>query len=97
MNERSTLRVLVFPADDIALRYEVDRALREIDQELPEQRQISQLQDRLRRWYRSLTIRRRHALGGYEDDPTRVWYVYRDGRVRGRHEAATTVGRTRAR
>jgi hypothetical protein len=87
MNDRSTLRVLVFPGDDVALRYEVDRALREIDDGLPEAGQISALQDRLRRWYRSLTVRTRDTLGGYEDDPTQVWYVYRDGRIRNRHES----------
>lgn len=86
MNDRSTLRVLVFPADDVALRHEVDRALHDVDDDQPEQRQMSQLQDRLRPWYRSLTIRSRDALGGYDDDPTRVWYVYRDGRIRSRHE-----------
>jgi hypothetical protein len=86
MNDRSTLRVMIFPGDDIALRHEVDRALGEIDEALPEAGQISELQDRLRRWYRLLTVRTRDTLGGYEDDPTHVWYVYRDGRIRNRHE-----------
>ena len=87
MNDRSTLRVLIFPGDDVGLRHEVDRALREIDERLPEAGQISELQDRLRPWYRSLTVRTRDTLGGYEDDPTHVWYVYRDGRIRNRHES----------
>jgi hypothetical protein len=87
MDDRSTLRVLVFPADDLALRHEVDRALAEVDAALPEARQMADLEERLRPWYRSLTVRARDALGGYDDDPTRVWYVYRDGRIRAREAA----------
>jgi 3-methyladenine DNA glycosylase/8-oxoguanine DNA glycosylase len=96
MDDRSTLRVLVFPADDIALRHEIDRALAEVDSDLPETHQIADLEDRLRPWYRSLTIRARDTLGGYDDDPTRVWYVYRDGRIRARHDALERLYRALA-
>ena len=85
MHDRSTLRVLVFPADDAALRHEVERVLEDLDEIMPEPEQIAELARRLRPWYRSLTVRARDAMGGYDDDPTRVWYVYRDGRIRARH------------
>jgi len=86
LTDRSSVHVLVFPADDVALRLELQRALREVPAELPEARRIADIEDRLRRWYRSIEIRPRDPLGGYDDDPTRVWYVYRDGRIRARNE-----------
>ena len=78
--------MLVFPPDDVPLRHEVDRALAEILPTVPEPRQMAALTDRLRTWYRSVQVRQRDALAGYDDDPTSVWYVYRDGRVRARNE-----------
>ena len=86
MTDRSSVHVLVFPAEDVTLRGEIHAALADIPADLPEPRQIEHVQDQLRRWYRSIEIRPRDPLGGYEDDPTRVWYVYRDGRVRARSE-----------
>jgi hypothetical protein len=86
LTDRSSVHVLVFPAEDITLRGEIHAALADIPADLPETRQIEHVQDQLRRWYRSIEIRPRDPLGGYEDDPTRVWYVYRDGRIRGRSE-----------
>ncbi|HEY8438741.1 MAG TPA: hypothetical protein VIK65_09035 [Candidatus Limnocylindrales bacterium] len=86
MTVRTNLRVLVFPPDDVALRHEVDRALAEVTANVPEPRQMAALTERLRTWYRSIQIRQREPLGGYDDDPTTVWYVYRDGRIRARNE-----------
>jgi hypothetical protein len=86
LTDRSSVHVLVFPAEDVTLRGEIHAALADIPADLPETRQIEHVQDQLRRWYRSIEIRPRDPLGGYEDDPTRVWYVYRDGRIRGRSE-----------
>jgi hypothetical protein len=83
---RTNLRVLVFPPDDVALRHEVDRALSEVLATTPEPRQMAELTERLRTWYRSIQIRQREPLAGYDDDPTCVWYVYRDGRIRARTE-----------
>jgi hypothetical protein len=86
LTDRSSVHVLVFPADDVALRAEFHRAFAEVSADLPEARQIADIEDRLRRWYRSVEIRPRDPLGGYDDDPTPVWYVYRDGRIRARNE-----------
>jgi hypothetical protein len=86
MTDRFPLRVLVFPAEDVDLRGEIQAALANIPADLPESRQIADLEKHLRRWYRSIEIRPRDPLGGYDDDPTRVWYVYRDGRIRARNE-----------
>ena len=86
MTVRTNLRVLVFPADDLALRHEVDRALADVLATVPEPRQIAALTERLQRWYRSIQIRQRETLAGYDDDPMIVWYVYRDGRIRVRNE-----------
>lgn len=88
MTVRTNLRVLVFPSDDVALRHEVDRALAEVVATVPEPRQMAALTERLRTWYRSIQIRQRQPLGGYDDDPTTVWYVYRDGRIRARNDPA---------
>jgi hypothetical protein len=86
LTDRTALRVLVFPAEDVALRREVQAALADIPADLPESRRIADIEQRLRRWYRSIEIRPRDPLGGYDDDPTAVWYVYRDGRIRARNE-----------
>ena len=83
---RSNLRLLVFPVDDESLRRDVDAAVRRLPEDLSEADARAAVQHDLRRWYRSLSIHERDALGGYPDDPARVWYVYRDGRVR-RHDA----------
>jgi hypothetical protein len=85
MDYETNLRVLVFPADDAGLRREVDAALATLPEGLSEAAQIAAVERRLRRWYRAIQVRPRDTLGGYEDDPTRVWYVYRDGRIRNRN------------
>ena len=87
MNDRSNLRVIVFPADDIALRREVDSMVAVGERSCDPEFGPAVLQQRLRHWYRSLEVRERSVLGGYPDDPTRVWYVYRDGRIRRRNDA----------
>ena len=79
MPTHSLPRVLVFPADDLALRREVEAALAATDGALPEDARIAAIERHLRTWYRSLRIRTRDPFGGYPDDPTPVWYVYRDG------------------
>ena len=84
MIDRSNLRVLVFPADDVALIHEVRATMARVPQNLPETAQIRAVEQELRRWYRTLQIRPRETLAGYDDDPVRVWYVYRDGRIRAR-------------
>jgi hypothetical protein len=86
LTDRSSVHVLVFPAEDVTLRGEIHAALADIPPDVSEANQIEHVQDQLRRWYRSIEIRPRDPLGGYEDDPTRVWYVYRDGRIRSRSE-----------
>src|SRR4051794_20483252 len=85
MPTHSLPRVLVFPADDVALRREVEAALVATDAALPEDARIAAVEKHLRTWYRSVQIRTRDPFGGYPDDPTPVWYVYRDGRIRHRN------------
>jgi hypothetical protein len=87
VNHRQNVRVLVFPADDVALRREVDKALQDLPENLPEPDVLAALASALKRWYRAIQIRVREDLAGYDDDPTRVWYIYRDGRIRRRNEA----------
>jgi hypothetical protein len=82
-SERPRSRV---PADDIALRREVDKALQDLPGNLPEPDVLAALASALRPWYRAIQIRVREDLAGYDDDPTRVWYIYRDGRIRRRNE-----------
>jgi len=83
---RSPLRLLVFPADDKGLLRDLDAAVGRVPPEATEDEAMAAVQQDLRRWYRSLTVRERDSLGGYPDDPARVWYVYRDGRIR-KHDA----------
>lgn len=79
---RSNLRLLVFPVTDSALRREVDAAVARAPGGLADDAARVHVEQDLRRWYRSLQIHERDDLGGYPSDPVRVWYVYRDGRVR---------------
>src|SRR5919112_4592985 len=88
MPDRLNLRVLVFPADDLPLRGEVERALQDLSRGDITASDLTPetLETRLRPWYRSVQVRIRDPLGGYADEPTVVWYVYRDGRIRRRNE-----------
>ena len=81
---RLHLRLLVFPVDDEGLQHAVEAAVGRLGDDVPDADAPAAVQQDLRRWYRSLSIRERDALGGYPDDPARVWYVYRDGRIRKR-------------
>ena len=82
MTDRPTLHLVVFPRSDAALRRDVETALRDVGSS-PEERTTAKLVERrLRRVYRNIQVHPRDSLGGYDDDPTAVWYVYRDGRVR---------------
>jgi hypothetical protein len=87
MTHRNAVQVHVFPAGDAALLREVERALADLDETRPERDQKAFVESSLRRWYRTVSIRTRDSIGGYPDDPTIVWYVYRDGRIR-RHNPA---------
>jgi hypothetical protein len=79
---RSNLRLVVFPVADEAFREDVEAAVKRIPDELTDELARTHAEADLKHWYRSLQIRERDDLGGYPDDPIRVWYVYRDGRVR---------------
>jgi len=76
------LRVVVFPSDDSVLNRDVHDVLRRLPAALTSDLARTAVERELRHWYRSLTIHERDAFGAYPDDPTVVWYVYRDGRVR---------------
>jgi hypothetical protein len=79
---RANLRFVVFPSDDPALVRDVRDAIQRLPEALAEDVARANAQHDLRRWYRSVVIHERDAFGAYPDDPTTVWYVYRDGRVR---------------
>jgi len=96
MIERSTLRVVTFPADDDAFRREVETALVDLVDAGPLEAQRVVLEERLRTWYRSVQVRRRDSLGGYAGDLGEVWYVYRDGRIRPRNDVLERLYRAMA-
>ena len=79
---RPNLRFVVFPSDDPALSHDVGDAIRRLPEALADDVARANAEHDLRRWYRSLVIHERDTFGAYPDDPTTVWYVYRDGRVR---------------
>ena len=79
---RPNLRVVVFPSDDATLRADADAAIDRLPAALTNELARSAAERELRQWYRSMSIHVRDALGGYPDDPSVVWYVYRDGRIR---------------
>jgi len=87
MQDRRNVRVLVFPADDAALRGEVESALGRASELGSDIEQAEALRSELRPWYRSITVQVRDAFGGYDGDSVPTWYVYRDGRVRVRNDA----------
>ena len=82
MHDRRNVRVLVFPADDAALRGEVEHTLDRLPEGGSDDQQVETLRAELRPWYRSLSVHVRDSFGGYDGDPVPTWYVYRDGRVR---------------
>jgi hypothetical protein len=86
MNDRRNVRVLVFPADDLALRAEVESTLDRVSELGSDDEQIDALTSGLRPWYRSVTVHVRDDFGGYDGEAVPTWYVYRDGRVRPRNE-----------
>src|SRR4051812_31565394 len=88
MTDRSNVRILSFPVDDDALRAEVERALAVLP---ATGATAAELETALRPWYRSVQVRARNPLGGYADEPSEVWYVYRDGRIRRRNESLDRV------
>jgi hypothetical protein len=96
MNERHNVRVLVFPADDAALRAEVESSLERIADRGADGDSAEALRTELRPWYRSVTVHVRDAFGGYDGDPVPTWYVYRDGRVRPRNEGLDRLYRAMA-
>jgi hypothetical protein len=75
------LRLICFPTADLSFREDVDRALAD----LPREGTPAELRDRLlatlRPWYRAVEIAFQDELAQLEMQPTRIWYVYRDGRV----------------
>lgn len=87
MIDRPTLRLLVFPASDTALRRDVEAIVRTIPRAALDPSTATVVEQRLRRMYRNVQVRPRDTFGGYDSDPVAVWYVYRDGRIRARNEA----------
>ena len=86
MSDRRNVRVLVFPADDVALRAEVESSLDRVSELESDADQIDALTSELRPWYRSVSVHVRDDFGGYDGEAVPTWYVYRDGRVRPRND-----------
>jgi hypothetical protein len=79
---RTDLRFLVFPAEDPALRTDVATVIAALPDRIADDAARVVAERQLRRMYPSLRIQQRDDFGGYPDDPSRVWYVFRDGRIR---------------
>ncbi|HEX5013050.1 MAG TPA: hypothetical protein VFV72_02740 [Candidatus Limnocylindrales bacterium] len=82
MSETHTPRLLAFPSGDSDFRDDVERAQRHLNPVESDADCREHLLHELRRNYRSVEIVAQDALAQFEHDQSRVWYVYRDGRVR---------------
>src|SRR5262245_53494311 len=76
------LRILSFPSADAAFREDVDRASETITEQMTDDEGRAHVLRELRAWYRSVEVVAQDHLAQNELLPHRVWYVYRDGRVR---------------
>lgn len=82
MTAPDLLRLRVFPSSDADFRRDVERALLELPRDLADAELRDLLAGAMRPWYRSIEIVIQDELGHLSLDPTRTWYVYRDGRLR---------------
>lgn len=81
------LRLRVYPTSDPNFRADVERAVATLPPGSPDAALREQLKARLREWYRVCDVVGQDEIAHMSVDPTRTWYVYRDGRIR------TTDGR----
>lgn len=82
MRSPTDLRVLSFPSADATFHADVLRARETIDEDLPDAEGRIRLADLLRPSYHAVDVVPQDLLAQHELVPLRVWYVYRDGRVR---------------
>jgi hypothetical protein len=76
------LRLLSFPSSDATFRDDVRRAGDALDEDMSDEEGHRALLEALRPRYRSIEIVTQDHLAQHELLPIRVWYVFRDGRVR---------------
>jgi hypothetical protein len=76
------LRLISFPSADENFREEVQSAVKRLPDRQSEDEWRRQLVDELRQWYPAVEIVPQDTLAQLELQRIRVWYVYRDGRVR---------------
>lgn len=76
------LRLLSFPSADAAFREDVERAAETVTERMTDQEGRAHVASGLRPHYRSVEVVAQDHLAQNELQPIRVWYVYRDGRVR---------------
>lgn len=93
------LRLLSFPSGDATFRDDVGRAGDSLHEDMSDVEGHRVLLDQLRPRYRSVEIVTQNLLAQHELVPIRVWYVFRDGRVRpfseGRERLYTAIALAR--
>jgi hypothetical protein len=76
------LRLVTFPSADATFRHDVQRAGEAVGEDMSDAEGHRVLLDLLRDRYRAVDIVTQDPLAQHELLPLRVWYVFRDGRLR---------------
>jgi hypothetical protein len=76
------LRLLSFPSSDATFREDVRRAGEALVEDMSDEQGHSVIVEQLRHRYRSVEVVTQDNLAQHELLPIRVWYIFRDGRVR---------------
>jgi hypothetical protein len=82
MTRPGHIRLHVYPAADSTLKTDVEREFASLPGGVPDAALRELLLQRLRPWYRLIEIVIQEDLAHLSVDPTRTWYIYRDGRIR---------------
>ncbi len=82
MTRSGHIRLHVYPAADATLKADVEREFASLPGGVPDAALRELLLERLRPWYRLIEIVIQEDLAHLSVDPTRTWYIYRDGRIR---------------
>jgi hypothetical protein len=82
MTRPGHIRLHVYPAADATLKADVEREFASLPGGVPDAALRELLLERLRPWYRLIEVVIQEDLAHLSVDPTRTWYIYRDGRIR---------------
>jgi hypothetical protein len=82
MSGPRNLRLLSFPSSDANFRDDVQRALSHLSETQTDDERRRQLLAELRPLYRPVEVVPQDEFAHLDLQPIRIWYVYRDGRVR---------------